>query len=322
LGIRSDRRGASQSRPSRLRPDGGQHPSAVRHPTGVQAKPGYYLEGFHRLPPGRPSSHRLFHSRGAHLARSRYLLRALLHASGSRRVNLAGLTRHPTTEWMLQMAPNASDENSGFLRGDHTPHRRAGCCRLEFQKCGAELRIAVMLKKVPRFPATATSASDCIRRFGNKCLPVLRQGQRNFFQLVRSQARVVGLDRTNPLTRQNLASMIRMKTLNKTRHRHGDHGQGASGGQLTPLWARGVLCRTMARRFKPGDTAFRGRLLEYISRSGTVHQPDRGNSTRPQPGSHPGSSRHVGKRRFGSQVIGRDESVRILSISNLARGHV
>ena len=35
----------------------------------------------------------------------------------SRRVSLAGLTRHPTSEWMLQIARNATDENSGFLRG-------------------------------------------------------------------------------------------------------------------------------------------------------------------------------------------------------------
>ena len=35
----------------------------------------------------------------------------------SRRVSLAGLTKHPTSEWMLQMARNATDESSGFLRG-------------------------------------------------------------------------------------------------------------------------------------------------------------------------------------------------------------
>src|SRR5216683_1180044 len=35
----------------------------------------------------------------------------------SRRVSIAGLTRHPTSEWMLQMARNATDESSGFLRG-------------------------------------------------------------------------------------------------------------------------------------------------------------------------------------------------------------
>lgn len=35
----------------------------------------------------------------------------------SRHVSLAGLTRHPTAEWMIQMARNATDEDSGFLRG-------------------------------------------------------------------------------------------------------------------------------------------------------------------------------------------------------------
>src|SRR5215468_7986650 len=35
----------------------------------------------------------------------------------SRRVSLAGLTRHPTAEWMLQIARTATDEGSGFLCG-------------------------------------------------------------------------------------------------------------------------------------------------------------------------------------------------------------
>jgi putative transposase len=35
----------------------------------------------------------------------------------SRRVSLAGLTRHPTSEWMVQMARNATDEKCGFLDG-------------------------------------------------------------------------------------------------------------------------------------------------------------------------------------------------------------
>ena len=34
----------------------------------------------------------------------------------SRRVSLAGLTKHPTSEWMIQMARNGIDEGSGFLR--------------------------------------------------------------------------------------------------------------------------------------------------------------------------------------------------------------
>jgi putative transposase len=35
----------------------------------------------------------------------------------TRRISLAGMTRHPTSEWMLQMARNVTDESSGFLRG-------------------------------------------------------------------------------------------------------------------------------------------------------------------------------------------------------------
>ena len=33
----------------------------------------------------------------------------------SRRVSLAGITRHPTEQWMEQMARNATDESSGYL---------------------------------------------------------------------------------------------------------------------------------------------------------------------------------------------------------------
>jgi hypothetical protein len=35
----------------------------------------------------------------------------------TRRVTLAGITRHPTAEWMVQMARNATDGESGRLRG-------------------------------------------------------------------------------------------------------------------------------------------------------------------------------------------------------------
>ena len=44
----------------------------------------------------------------------------------SRRISLVGLTRHPTSEWITQMARNATEENSGFLRGQrYLLHDRA-----------------------------------------------------------------------------------------------------------------------------------------------------------------------------------------------------
>src|SRR5215475_740391 len=51
-------------------------------PASTQAEPEHHLEGFHRLPHGRPGRYRLLHSRSADLARSRHLLRPVLHSSG------------------------------------------------------------------------------------------------------------------------------------------------------------------------------------------------------------------------------------------------
>ena len=44
-----------------------------------------------------------------------YYVLFFLHLE-TRRVSLAGITRHPTEEWMTQMGRNATDEASGYLR--------------------------------------------------------------------------------------------------------------------------------------------------------------------------------------------------------------
>ena len=80
LGIRPHRRSLSQSRTCRFRSDGGQHSSPLRDPSGTQAEPEYHLEGFHCHPHGRPNRYRLLHCR--HQARSRHLLRLVLHSAG------------------------------------------------------------------------------------------------------------------------------------------------------------------------------------------------------------------------------------------------
>ena len=53
---------------------------------GIQPAPkrsqNTYLEGFYRLPHGRPGGYRLLHRGSAHLARSCHLLRAVLYSSG------------------------------------------------------------------------------------------------------------------------------------------------------------------------------------------------------------------------------------------------
>jgi len=54
----------------------------IRNPAGTQAEPEYHLEGFHRPPHGRPGRYRLLHRGSADLARSRHLLRPVLHSSG------------------------------------------------------------------------------------------------------------------------------------------------------------------------------------------------------------------------------------------------
>lgn len=46
-----------------------------------------------------------------------YYVLFFLHLE-TRRVSLAGITRHPTEKWMDQMARNAIDEGSGYLRQD------------------------------------------------------------------------------------------------------------------------------------------------------------------------------------------------------------
>jgi hypothetical protein len=72
-------------------------------------------QGFHRLPHGGPGRYRLLHSRSAHLARSRHLLRFVLHSSGisPRRSRRFDQTSHRRVD--------ASDGSQRHRRGFRIP---------------------------------------------------------------------------------------------------------------------------------------------------------------------------------------------------------
>ena len=91
----------------------------------------------------------------------------------SRRISLAGLTKHPTAEWMIQMARNATDEGSGFLRGMHYfLHDR------DTKFCTAfldVLRSSGMqpLALPPRSPNLNAFAERCVNSVRQECLSKL-----------------------------------------------------------------------------------------------------------------------------------------------------
>jgi putative transposase len=91
----------------------------------------------------------------------------------TRRVSLAGLTRHPTSEWMLQIARNATDESSGFLRGQrYLLHDRVTKLCAAFldvlQSSGIE-----PVSLPPRSPNLNAYAERWVRSIRQECLSKL-----------------------------------------------------------------------------------------------------------------------------------------------------
>jgi transposase InsO family protein len=91
----------------------------------------------------------------------------------SRRITLAGLTKHPTAEWMLQMARNATDESSGFLRREwYVLHDRDTKFCAAFQdvlrSCGIQ-----PLALPPRSPNLNAFAERWVRSVKQECLSKL-----------------------------------------------------------------------------------------------------------------------------------------------------
>ena len=89
---------------------------------------------------------------------STYYVLFFLHRE-TRRVSLAGITRHPTETWMEQMARNAIDEESGYLR----QHRYLLHDR-DTKFCASFRDLLATGKCEVPCATAAQSESECIRR--------------------------------------------------------------------------------------------------------------------------------------------------------------
>ena len=98
-----------------------------------------------------------------------YYVLFFLHLE-TRRVSLAGITRHPTEEWMTQMARNAVDEESGYLRRHrYVLHDRDTKFCAEFRESLAAGDVKC-LQLPPRSPNLNAFAERWVRSVKSECL--------------------------------------------------------------------------------------------------------------------------------------------------------
>ena len=116
-----------------------------------------------------------------------YYVLFFLHLE-TRRVSLAGITRHPTEEWMTQMARNAVDEESGYLRRHrYVLHDRDTKFCADFRKTLATGGVKC-LRLPSRSPNLNAFAERWVRSVKSECLShfilfgegSLRRALRNF----------------------------------------------------------------------------------------------------------------------------------------------
>jgi putative transposase len=101
-----------------------------------------------------------------------YYVLFFLHLE-TRRVSLAGITRHPTEEWMTQIARNAVDEDSGYLRRHrYVLHDRDTKFCAEFRDMLASGDVKC-LRLPPRSPNLNAFAERWVRSVKEECLSKL-----------------------------------------------------------------------------------------------------------------------------------------------------
>src|SRR6516225_8151871 len=99
-----------------------------------------------------------------------YYVLFFLHLE-TRRVSLAGITRHPTEEWMTQMARNAVDEEWGYLRRHrYVLHDRDTKFCADFRETLATGGVKC-LRLPPRSPNLNAFAERWVRSVRSECLP-------------------------------------------------------------------------------------------------------------------------------------------------------
>jgi putative transposase len=101
-----------------------------------------------------------------------YYVLFLVHLE-SRRVTIAGLTQHPTETWMEQMARNATDETTGYLRNiRYILHDRDAkfCASYESIVTGSGVK---SLKLPARSPNLNAFAERWVRSVKEECLSKL-----------------------------------------------------------------------------------------------------------------------------------------------------
>ena len=90
-----------------------------------------------------------------------------------RRITLAGFTRHPTTEWMLQMARNGTDETAGFLAGQrYLLHDRDAKFCAAFQDVLRSSGVQPLILP-PSSPNLTAFAERWVRTIKHECLSKL-----------------------------------------------------------------------------------------------------------------------------------------------------
>src|SRR5215831_4256683 len=116
-----------------------------------------------------------------------YYVLFFLHLE-TRRVSLAGITRHPTQEWMTQMACNGVDDESGYLRRHrYVLHDRDSKFCADFRKTLATGGVKC-LRLPPRSPNLNAFAERWVRSVKSECLShfilfgegSLRRAMKNF----------------------------------------------------------------------------------------------------------------------------------------------